>query len=154
MAIQYLSHIGLCVDDLEASLRFYVLGLGFREIHRLQVEGEHAERLLDLPGLALQVVYLERDGTRIELLHYTSPGAQGDASAKPMNVRGFTHFSLRTDDLDADVANLEALGGGLLDRTRIHNPDYEASAVFLTDPDGIRIELVQTPGDPDRLPGA
>jgi len=154
MAIQHLSHIGICVADLEVAHRFYSEGLGFREVHRLHVEGEHAEQLLELPGLTLEVVYLERDGTCIELLYYAKPGHQGEPEARPMNQRGLTHLSLRSDDLDSDIQALGSLGGRVLDATRIDNPAYRSRVVFVTDPDGTRIELVERPGDPASLPGA
>ena len=153
MSIQHLSHIGLCVADLEAALPFYTRGLGFREVHRLSVSGPHAEQLLGLPDLQLEVVYLERDDTCIELLHYPSPGHTGEPSARPMNARGLTHVSLRTDDLDADIAALRGLGGSVLEETRIENPAFSARCIFVTDPDGTRIELVERPGDPASLPG-
>ncbi len=154
MAIQHLSHIGLCVADLAAARRFYIEGLGFEEVHRLEVRGEHPEILLQMPGLDLEVVYLVRDGTCIELLHYRVPGHQGQADARPMNLQGLTHLSLRTDDLIGDLAKLESLGGRALEETRIDNPDYQSQVIFVLDPDGTRIELVQGPGDPTRLPGA
>ena len=154
MPIQHFSHIGLCVADLDASLSFYTTGLGFREIHRLEVSGAHAEQLLGLSNLDLEVVYLERDGTCIELLHYRAPGYCGEKEPRPINAPGLTHLSLVSDDLDGDSKRLQALGGRVLDSTRIHNPAYESSAVFLLDPDGTRIELVQRPGDPRQLPGA
>jgi catechol 2,3-dioxygenase-like lactoylglutathione lyase family enzyme len=153
MAIQHLSHIGICVADLEVACRFYSEGLGFREVHRLHVEGEHAEQLLELPGLALDAVYLERDGTCIELLYYARPGHRGDPVPRAMNQRGLTHLSLRTDDLEADVEALRGLGAGVLDSTRIDNPAYRSRVVFVTDPDGTRIELVELPGDATSLPG-
>lgn len=153
MAVQHFSHIGLCVADLDASLVFYTTGLGFREIHRLEVAGPHAERLLGISNLDLEVVYLERDSTCIELLHYRAPGHCGENEPRPINARGLTHLSLVSDDLDEDSERLQALGGRLLDSTRIHNPAYGSSAVFLLDPDGTRIELVQRPGDPTQLPG-
>jgi catechol 2,3-dioxygenase-like lactoylglutathione lyase family enzyme len=154
MAIQHLSHIGICVADLAVAHRFYTAGLGFREVHRLRVEGPHAEQLLELPGLDLEVVYLERDGTCIELLHYRAPGQSGDASPRPMNARGLTHLSLRCSDLEGDVASLAVLGGRVLEPTRIDNPAYRSAVVFVTDPDGTRIELVESPGDPKKLPGS
>lgn len=154
MALQALSHIGICVSDLEASIRFYRDGLGFQEVHQLHVEGPHAATLLGLDGLQLQVVYLTRDGTQIELLHYQAPGHVGSPKPREMNARGLTHLSLRTDNLDADLAHLQSLGAQVLTQTRIDNPDFGAQAVFITDPDGTRIELVQMRGDPHQLPGA
>ena len=39
MSIQRLSHIGICVSDLQRSLGFYRDALGFRELSRIAVEG-------------------------------------------------------------------------------------------------------------------
>jgi catechol 2,3-dioxygenase-like lactoylglutathione lyase family enzyme len=158
MTVQALSHIGICVTDLPASARFYCEGLGFRQLHPLHVQGVEAARLLELNSVQLEALYLERDGTRIELLHFIEPGVaeQGGpdhATPRPMNRPGLTHLSLRSDDLDMDIARLEALGGQLLRETRIDNPDFNAHAAFLLDPDGTRIELVQMPGNPRELPG-
>jgi glyoxylase I family protein len=148
------SHLGLCVADLERSLRFYCEGLGFRESSGLDLAGEPSATLLELPGVALRARWLERDGVRLELLHYPSPGSRGDGSPRPMNARGFTHLSFRVADLDAAVARLEALGGRALAHTRVENPRLRMRALFLTDPDGARLELLEGPGDPAALPGA
>jgi catechol 2,3-dioxygenase-like lactoylglutathione lyase family enzyme len=149
-----LSHLGLCVADLERSLRFYCDGLGFREVGGLDAAGEPSATLLELPGVEVRARFLERDGARLELLHYPRPGATGDARPRPMNAVGFTHLSFRVDDLDAAMARLEALGGRALAHTRIENPRFGARAAFLADPDGARLELVEAPGDPAAVPGA
>ncbi len=154
MTIQHLSHIGLCVSDLGVSERFYCEQLGFRVVHRLDVSGDEAEKLLELPGLDLQAVYLERDGVHIELLHYREPGHRGEGVVRPMNALGLTHLSLRVDDLDACLDGLRSAGVRILEQTRIANPRHGMAAAFVVDPDGTRIELVQAPGDPRRLPGA
>jgi len=143
--IRRLSHVGVCVADLERSLRFYCEGLGFREISALELAGEPAATLLELPGVALRARYLERDGAVVELLYYRTPGATGDGGARPMNALGLTHLSFQVDDLDASAARLVSLGGRLLDHTRVQSPRLRSRAVFLTDPDGTRIELVETP---------
>jgi glyoxylase I family protein len=153
VTVQRLSHIGLCVADLARSLRFYCEGLGFRELARLDIGGEPTATLLGIPGVELEARYLERDGTRLELLHYPVPGATGGDAARPMNACGFTHLSFRVADLDAATELLLGLGGRPLAATRVGNPRLGMGAVFLTDPDGARIELVEGPGDPDLLPG-
>jgi hypothetical protein len=42
---------------------------------------------------------------------------------------------------------LRAAGVGVLEATRIEVPAFNAAAVFVTDPDGTLIELVQHPGE-------
>ncbi len=154
MNVQRLSHIGICVADLTRSVRFYRDILGFAELSRLQMKGPQPERLLDIAGGALQAVYLERDGTRIELIYYPEAGHQKNDTPRPMNRLGFTHLSLRVADLDAIVAAIVQAGGTNLADTRIDNPAWGSKAVFVTDPDGLRIELIQAPGDPNALPGS
>lgn len=153
MAIVRMTHIGICVTDLERSTRFYRDGLGFRFRSEFPVQGEPADTLLQLRDVNLHAVYLERDGTRIELLYYSSPTAVGDATTRPMNARGLTHLSLRVDNLDATLADLERVGARVLPASRIDIPGFDVAAVFVSDPDGTLIELVQSPGDPEIPPG-
>src|SRR5262245_54725450 len=109
MAILRMTHIGLCVADLERSTRFYRDGLGFAYRSELRIAGEPTETLLGLRDVDLHAVYLERDGTRIELLHYVTPGATGDTAPRPMNQRGLTHLSLRVDNMPETLAALRPL---------------------------------------------
>ena len=154
MAVQRISHIGICVSDLERSLAFYRDALGFREAGALDVAGEPTDTLLGLSGVKLQAVYLEREGTRIELLHFGSPGHESEAGPRPVNRLGLTHLSFRVDDIAATAEALERAGARILPETRIGNPELQAEAVFVLDPDGTRIELITAPGDPAALPGA
>ena len=48
---------------------------------------------------------------------------------------------------------LRAAGVRVLDETFIDFPDFGAAAVFIADPDGTLIELVQSPGDLEAPPG-
>jgi catechol 2,3-dioxygenase-like lactoylglutathione lyase family enzyme len=153
MACLRLTHIGICVADLERSLRFYRDGLGFRLRSRLEIAGEPASTLLRLADVDLQALYLERDGTRIELLHYRAPGHLQGESPRPMNRLGLTHLSLRVDDLEATLAELQRAGARVLQDSRIDIPGFEAAAVLITDPDGTLVELVQSPGDLEAPPG-
>ena len=154
MALLRLTHIGICVSDLEASLRFYQQGLGFRLRSRLEIAGEPAATLLQLENVDLNAAYLERDGTRIELLHYRAPSHLAAETPRPMNRLGLTHLSLRVDALDATLEDLRRVGARVLQPTRLDIPGFGAAAVFVTDPDGTMIELVQAPGDPEVPPGA
>ena len=153
MTHERLSHIGICVSDLARSVEFYRDLLGFRELSRLEVSGKEAAQLLALEDVELEAVYLERDGTRIELLHFSRPGESAGETPRPMNRPGLTHLSLRTEDLDATLRRLEASGIAALPGTHIERPEFETAAVFVSDPDGTRIELVQSPGDLELLPG-
>jgi len=84
---------------------------------------------------------------RIELLHYDEPPAHSGPTPRPMNQLGFTHLSLRVDDLDASLERFAAAGVEVLEQTRIGIPEANTNAVFIADPDGTLIELMQQPGD-------
>jgi len=153
MSVQRLSHIGLCVADLGRAKRFWCEGLGFQNIGSIRVAGEPSATLLELRDVELEAVYLERDGVRLELLHYPVPGHVGEPDVRPMNALGLTHLSFRVEDVTETAAALIALGARKRPGTRVGNPEFAAGAVFLTCPDGARIELVSMPGDPGQLPG-
>jgi catechol 2,3-dioxygenase-like lactoylglutathione lyase family enzyme len=142
------SHVGLCVSDLKASMRFYRDGLGFDvsdgyDLDSTTVPGLDAA--LEVPSPAVlrsQMIVL--DGLKIELLHYTSPAVDGTPSAR-RNQRGLTHLSFWVDDVDAAVERLVRCGGTLVADTR-QSPGVEL--VFVADPDGTRVELMQRPPTP------
>jgi len=143
-------HFGICVRDLERSLRFYRDGLGFTEAGALEIAGEPTATLVELPGLELEAVYLDREGVRIELLYYPSQGTVGSAEARPMNQPGLTHFAIRVDDLDETLRAIERLGGTVRRHTRVYEENFQSHLAYATDPDGTRIEVIQTPTDPTR----
>lgn len=148
---QYMMHIGICVADLERSIRFYRDGLDFKEAGGLAIDGEPTATLLGLPSdTHLDAVYLDREGFRIELLAYPRTGTVGEAKARPMNQLGLTHFAFRVTDLDAAIAAIEAHGGAVVPGTRIFNEEYGSDLCYVTDPDGTRLELVETATDPTR----
>jgi len=141
------SHLGLCVSDLERSVRFYCEGLGF-ELVQSHTVGQEFARLMEVEDVVLQSRFVRRDGVSIELLHFDSPGHHGEQVRRPMNELGLTHLSLRVDDVDAVAATIDALGGTVLAQTRT---TFGAGAgvldfVYCTDPDGVRIELMRLPG--------
>ncbi|HJQ84263.1 MAG TPA: VOC family protein [Candidatus Binatia bacterium] len=148
-----LTHVGICVSDMERSLRFYRDALGFRFEHDLHVEGEPSDTLLRLRGVVLDAVYLTRDGVRIELLRFANPPPPA-ARTRTMHEHGLTHLSFRVADLDATLAALQAAGERVLDETIIRIPEFQAAACLVVDPDGQAIELVQAPGDPAAPPRA
>jgi catechol 2,3-dioxygenase-like lactoylglutathione lyase family enzyme len=146
--IQCIAHIGICVSDLERSRRFYRDALGFKEVAKLQTSSPPTHKLLQMADVDLHALFLERDGLRIELLYYPRPGASAGERPRPMNQLGLTHMAIRVDDLDATIAALRRAGAGFIEGTVIDNPEFQARAAMVLDPDGMRLELIQAPIDP------
>jgi catechol 2,3-dioxygenase-like lactoylglutathione lyase family enzyme len=138
------SHFGICVSDLERSLRFYRDGLGFEPTQLHQVGPEFGS-LMEIDGVQVRSQFLRRDHVSIELLFYDAPGHVGPAERRPVNQLGLTHLNFRVEDVDAVAARLRDLGGTVLEHTRTtFSPEMDF--VYCTDPDGTRIELMKLPG--------
>ena len=138
------SHFGICVSDLDRSLRFYCEGLGFEPTQLHQV-GPEFGTLMEIEGVAVRSQFLRRDHLSIELLFYDAPGHVGEPVRRPVNQLGLTHLNFRVDDVDAVANRLRELGGTVLEHTRTtFGPEMDF--VYCTDPDGTRIELMKLPG--------
>ena len=136
------SHIGLCVTDLQRSLRFYCDGLGFEKVLTYDLD----DTMLPGLGSGLEVSspvsvtsqFIELGGLKIELLGYTSPTPTGIPSSSRGTV-GLTHMSFYVDDVDVAAARLVECGGTIIESTRV---SLGIEIVFLSDPDGARVELM------------
>ena len=132
------SHLGICVSDLERSVRFYRDGLGFEEGPSFAIDYPISEMSGDVH---LTSKFLHSGDLRIELLAFRSPAAFGTPSAH-RNQRGLTHLSFSVDDLDGVAAQAVAHGGTIIPGTR-STPEGRIHIIFLADPDGTRIELMR-----------
>ena len=143
MAIQRLSHVGICVSDIDRSMNFYGDVFGFKEVTRMDVSGDEAENLLEISDLDLQAIILQRDGTCIELLHYRSPGHVDNAELRKMNLLGLTHLSFMVTDIQSVIESVKEAGGAYLEQTAFHVKATKMKGTFVTDPDGMKIELLE-----------
>ena len=135
------------VSDLERSLRFYRDLLGFREISHLELDGPSpSAQLMELDELSVRARFLERDGTRIELQYLDLPAGRALPPARPQ--LGLSHIGVRVSDFEATLARLVAGGAVLLEASRFSHPGLRSDVAVIEDPDGVRIELIQMPGDP------
>jgi glyoxylase I family protein len=151
MALQSFSHVGVCVSDLEVSTRFYVEVLGFRELFTMTM-GDELAATMEIDGCRFESRMLARDDGLIELLHWLDPPAGGDRERPAMNLYGMTHLCFRVDDVDDLIDVAERCGGRAHPSTRTDLPGQgldggTVSLLYLTDPDGTRIECMA--GSPD-----
>jgi len=133
---------------MERALAFYCDLLGFRPLSEVNVADALSAKLLRLPEVDQRTVFVERDGVRLALFAFNRPAAKGAGRVRDMNETGMVALMLRVDDLDGTVAKLRAAGVRVLDETRIEHPAYGSKLLFVTDPDGMLVELIEIPGDP------
>lgn len=134
------SHLGLCVSDLDRSLRFYCEGLGFEVSDRHEIGDLFAAPLEVSPPVILVSQFIRRPDLAIELLGWSSPQPSGVPQTSRGQM-GLTHLSFWVDELDPLIETLVALGGTLLPETRLTMGPLDL--VFLADPDGTRVELMK-----------
>ena len=141
------SHLGICVSDLERSQRFYCDALGFEKAESHDIGPEFA-RLMDLDDVAVTSQFIRRGSTAIELLAFRQPAPLGPAGRRPVHQLGLTHLSFRVRDLAAVAARIVELGGSVVEssRTVIDLGGTPLEFVYCTDPDGVRVELMDLGG--------
>jgi catechol 2,3-dioxygenase-like lactoylglutathione lyase family enzyme len=140
-----IDHVGITVRELERSLAFYRDLLGLRVI---EISGDQdVGQIVGIPGARVKIADLDAgDGRVLELLEYVA--ARGDDVPQRPNAAGCPHVALQVHDIPTVLQRLARAG---------HNPDGEpttitgaiafegATVVYLRDPDGAVIELVQRP---------
>lgn len=118
----------LRVRDLDRSVAFYQV-LGYREFGRSDV-GD---------GLILSWLGLDGDGEAVALELSADP-----SFPTPEVGTGFSHLAIQVDDLAGFVNEVAARGVAIGEIDYPAGPDGPKT-VFLFDPDGYRLELVEWP---------
>ncbi len=141
------SHFGICVSDLDRSLAFYCGALGFEKAESHAIGPEFA-RLMDLPDVAVTSQFIRRGPTAIELLAFSEPAPFGERERRAVNQLGLTHLSFRVRDVAATTSRMVELGGAVVEssRTTIDFGGTPLEFVYCTDPDGVRVELMDLGG--------
>lgn len=132
--ITRLDHIAVAVPDLASAIRRFSEDLG------LSLAGTE-----DVPAALTRTAFLPIEGTRIELIHPLD--GQGPVQ-RSLETRGpgLHHLCFETDDIDADIARLKALGYRFL--TEAPTPGAHGTRVIFIHPkscDGVLIELAEHP---------
>lgn len=154
MKVRGVSHIAVCVADLEKSLEFYrdLLGLTVK-MHSTQEmaqrPGAQSEHIYERPRKSRTVadVYVDDPESSQPYLVLTShPGDQVDGVPIKLDQKGISHISFGVDNLNAFAQELVAKGASLAG-TMDDFTDAEGNVrtIFLYDPDGILVQFDEGP---------
>ncbi len=132
MLFTHVDHLGIAVNDLQASLAFY-----------RDTFGVSTWEVIDMPERHMRVAVADIGGTLIELIAATSEEA---AFAKYLRERGpgIHHVAYRVADIQAALADLRNQGLRLIDEQP--RPGLHGTLVAFLHPkatQGVLIELVQ-----------
>jgi lactoylglutathione lyase len=139
-------HTGIQVADLERSIAFYRDILGFELIFRWNPQAEYIGVIVGYPDVDLHAAILRPPNSEVflEILEYRN------VDKTPVDTRtanpGTCHIAFFVDDCDALYEELKALGVDSVSApvTPTIGPNTGGRAVYMIDPDGIRVELITT----------
>jgi len=92
--------------------------------------------------------FIRRGPTAIELLAFREPAPFGPRDRRSVNQLGLTHLSFRVRDVAGTAARIVELGGAIVEssRTSIDLGGTALEFLYCTDPDGVRVELMDLGG--------
>lgn len=132
-----IDHVGVAVDDLDASLRLY------RDLFELDVA--HREVVRDQ---GVEAVLLDVGENHVELLAPLGPETPvGKFLAK--RGPGLHHVAYQVRDIESTLATLNAAGTALIDeRPRVGIRDSRVAFLHPRATGGVLTEIVQPAGEP------
>jgi catechol 2,3-dioxygenase-like lactoylglutathione lyase family enzyme len=141
-------HTGITVSDLERSLAFWRDVLGFELSHTTHQKGEMAAQITGVAGAELKLAVVKAPGGhKIELLEYLAPSdRKKHVDLRPCDV-GHVHVAIVVEDLDSILERIAASGWHAAGRpqTLTTGPNAGKRVIYVRDPDGTTIELMQPP---------
>jgi catechol 2,3-dioxygenase-like lactoylglutathione lyase family enzyme len=156
MTARRIDHVGVTVSDLDRALAFYCGVLGLRHLGTSTLDDPDLAALLGLDGARVTIADLDSgDGRVVELIQYHAPAsaAIAYASSSPASM----HIALGVDDLDAARRRLDEAGATVISTQPLTITDPGgrwdgAICLYIRDPDGAILELVQRPRFDDTAP--
>lgn len=116
-------HTMVRIADVDASLRFYCDGLGFKEVRRTDNEkGRYTLIFLSATG--------QDDGAMLELTYNWDPEVYTGG-------RNFGHLAISVDNIYDTCAHLRSMG------VTINRPPRDGKMAFVRSPDNISVEILQ-----------
>lgn len=140
--IRGIHHIGINCRDMDRMLRFYQDAFGFELVGEPfeWADSPQLDSVVDLPGSAARGAMLRSGTVYFELFQYSQPAATSAAPKRACD-RGYTHFCIDTDDIDADLPRLIAAGMDFTGRDIVDMGHVKT--LYGYDPEGNLIEVQQ-----------
>ena len=141
IVVTRLDHLSFTVSDVERSTAFFKR-FGFEQEREYLSAGPEVDEGADTPNADMQIRWLTHPlgGPMIELIRYLHHEAGRAAHNSQV---GAAHLCLAVEDVRAAYAELSADGITFLSEPR--EDAYGVAWVYLRDPDGNALELIQDP---------
>jgi catechol 2,3-dioxygenase-like lactoylglutathione lyase family enzyme len=146
LKVHRIDHISLTVGELDRSIAFYER-FGLEPYKSYVSAGPEVDEGADTPRADMNIVWLRRPDERVmlELIRYVHHPVQ--RSVHNSNV-GAAHLCFAIDDVYRAYEELTA--DGLQFLSPPHEDEFGVRWVYLRDPDGNAVELIQDPAAASR----
>ncbi|MCY4418107.1 MAG: VOC family protein [Chloroflexi bacterium] len=139
------SHIAICVKDLDVSLKFYCDTLGMSivsDVIQDTTTGGLPHVYAHNRNTRRQVRLAYADGAKPTLTMTSHPGENPDGSPIKLDQVGISHISFSVTDPKALAENLSAQGVPLAAPMDVWtNTEGKVSSFYVYDPDGILVQF-------------
>ena len=142
MSVKRMDNVGIVVEDLDASIEFFV-ELGLTLEGRMRVDGEWAGRVTGVRDQRVEIAMMNTpDGhSRLELSRFDAPAVASDHRLAPVNSLGYLRVMFAVDDINGTLARLSKLGATVVDEVVDYQNTYRLC--YIRGPEGILIGLAQ-----------
>lgn len=141
-----MDHVGLCPSDIEASLRFYVEGIGLEVVFDVTLRADMHSLLGVHTENGVRTIFLASPSdpgkSRLELLDLLDGSAGTEPARSGLPQRGLTLVSFVVP-VQATLDRLKEMGLG--GEPRIMPTPTGALSAMVVDPDGVMVELLDNP---------
>lgn len=145
MAVKRMDNIGIVVEDLDATVDFFV-ELGLELEGRATIEGEWAGRVTGLGDQHVEVAMMRTpDGnSRLELSRFVRPPVVADHRNAPVNALGYLRAMFAVDDIHDTLERLRPYGAELVGAVVDYQDMYRLC--YIRGPEGLLVGLAQELG--------
>ena len=143
MPVQRMDNVGIVVNDLPATIAFF-LELGLELEGQGTIDGDWAERVTGLRDMRVEIAMMRTpDGHgRLELSRFLTPAPAADHRNAPVNALGYLRVMFAVDDIDDTLARLHEHGAELVSSEVVRYEDAYRLC-YIRGPEGLLIGLAQ-----------
>src|ERR1700757_4335983 len=103
------NHVGISVTDIDRSIAFYRDMLGMEPLCEVfPFGGPDFAAVMDIPDVTGRMCMIAKGNLQLELFEFTSSKARDPEY--PVSDRGYSHFGVVVEDVDATYEKLRAAG--------------------------------------------
>lgn len=138
-------HVGITVADIETSAEFYHrLGFGPYPPNINVADKEWIKVMTGFDDAHLRITQMSLGKVRLELLQYVTPEGEKQVTTRTCDA-GNAHMGINVDDLAWEYERLTEMGVEFRSAPIVVSDGADAGvkAVYLSDPDGNTVELVE-----------